>query len=219
MVAAAAHAGLTRGWGLDQGGNATPAEPGGLEHKARGFGARRGSANLHDLVEPLEPLDLVSALHGIADDRGQRVGELFRRAILLQKFRNDVFADDQIGKDDARQPRSQPYRPRNHGLDEVQPIGCDHRHSRERKLKRHRARCGERRPRAAERGPLLRGVDDNFRLYRPAGDAVAHLAFNVRNGRQYELDRSDAGAEALDPRRIHSCAGSPRRSGCRARSK
>jgi len=41
-LVAAAYAGLTRGWSLDQGGNATPAEPGGLEGKGLWRPAAKG---------------------------------------------------------------------------------------------------------------------------------------------------------------------------------
>jgi len=90
--------GLTRRWGLDQGGNTAAAHTGSLEYDGSGFGAGRRSADYHDLIEAAERFDLPPALLSVAHDRQQGVGKFVRGAVLLQKFRDHILADHQIGR-------------------------------------------------------------------------------------------------------------------------
>ena len=82
---------------------------------------------------------------GVSDISGKSaVGKLVRRAILLQELRNNVFADDEIGEDHARQVCLQPDQPRNHRLEGMQTVGRNCRHAGKRQLERHRAGRRER---------------------------------------------------------------------------
>ena len=56
--------------------------------------------DFHDRIEPGERLDLAPALRAVGQQRRQRVGQVFWRAVPLQELRHDVLADDQIGQDD-----------------------------------------------------------------------------------------------------------------------
>ena len=69
-------------------------------------------------------------------------------------------------------------------------VGADQRHAGERELERDGARGGERRARAAEGGELLALADDDSRRARPARGERAHVAFDMRQGRQNDLERA-----------------------------
>ena len=94
------------------------AAPGDIEDDGGGLGARRSPADRHDGVEPREGLDLAPPLRRVGQQRNKRVGQLLRRAIPLQQFRNDVLADDEIGEDDTLQSRCDPDQPRDDLLDQ-----------------------------------------------------------------------------------------------------
>ena len=69
-------------------------------------------------------------------------------------------------------------------------VGADQRHAGERELERDGARRGERRARAAEGGELLRFADDDARRARPSRGERAHLALDMRQGRQNDVERA-----------------------------
>ena len=148
----------------------------------------------HDPIEPGESLDLPRPLRRIGQKRHQRIGKPLRRAIPLQKFRHDILADDQVGEDHAGQPLAC-IRAAARSISSMQrdAIGGDGRHAGERKLERHRAGRRQRRARGAERGPFLGRLDHDARRHRPAGNAGAHVRGKMRQRRQHQFHRADAG--------------------------
>ena len=108
------------------------------------------------------------ARSGVSDNqRQQRRGQIFRRAILLQEFRHDVLAEHQIGQDHARQPRPQPDQPGDRWPRQVQAIGRDHRHAGERQFEGHGARRGQGGAGAAKRRPFLGRLNHDARRHGP----------------------------------------------------
>src|SRR6202050_3594643 len=72
------------------------AAPGNIGNDSGGLRARRQRSNPHDCIEAVKSLDLPPPVDSIGKERNESVGELLRRALALQKFRNDFFAEDQI---------------------------------------------------------------------------------------------------------------------------
>ena len=123
------------------------------QHDIGGPHARRLVAGRHDARRsPQRPRSAAGAAAESVSTSRSGVREFFRRAILLQEFRNHVLADHEIGQDDRGHVDGAPQNP---GLDRAGPIGRDHRHPGERQLQRHRAGFGERRARDPKCRPLV----------------------------------------------------------------
>ena len=88
--------------------------------------ARRLVAGGHDGVEFCERLDLLPPRLGRLDDFAHRRRQLRGSAVLLQKFRDHVFADDEVGEDHGiHLDRPQ----QDEGFDRAGAIGRHHRHA------------------------------------------------------------------------------------------
>ena len=135
----------------------------------------------------------------------KRLRELFRRAVLLQEFGDDVLADHEIGEDHRIHLDRPPQDP---GLHRAGPVGRHHRHACQRQLQRHGAGFGQRRVRDPERRALLLLADHDARLHRPAFQRVRDRLLQMRHGRQHQFERHAlVAAAAPAPGRTPPCGG------------
>ena len=111
-----------------------------------------------------------------------------RRAIALQHLRDRALAENEVGQQDRGD------------LDEVfellldarDLVGADHRHAGKREFERDRAGRGERRARAARNAANFAASPTTMRGgSRPTRRQRAHLALDMRQGRQNDLERPD----------------------------
>ena len=141
----------------------------------------------------------------VAEHLAQRRRELFRRAIFLQEFGNDVLADHEIGQYHRVHLDGPPQDP---GLHRAGPVGRHHRHACQRQFERHGAGFGQRRMRDPERRPLLLLADHDLGLHRPALHRVHDRLLQMRHGRQHQFERHAlAPAAAPPPGRTPPCGG------------
>ncbi len=130
---------------------------------------------------------------GVSDNSGiSASASLFRGALVLHKFRDDILANNEVRENDAGQICVETDQAGDNLFERGKPVGSDRRYTCERQFERDRTGRRERGTRAAKSSPLFGGGRHDAWLNSPAGTGAPERFRQMRQRWKHEFDGTDS---------------------------